>query len=91
MPDEPNNVPDPAHAFQGLLAKHNNDATAVAAKLFDENFQLRTKNRELSDKLPKDGSTVLTADEAKAWIAKGALPTDTVRALLVTAGVVEKA
>jgi small subunit ribosomal protein S16 len=33
----------------------------------------------------------VNADEAKAWIAKGALPTDTVRALLVTAGVVEKA
>lgn len=30
-------------------------------------------------------------DQAKAWIAKGVLPTDTVRALLVTAGVVEKA
>lgn len=27
------------------------------------------------------------ADQAKAWIAKGAMPTDTVRALLVTAGV----
>lgn len=33
----------------------------------------------------------LNADEAKAWLAKGALPTDTVRALLVTAGVVAKA
>ncbi len=33
----------------------------------------------------------VNADEAKAWIAKGALPTDTVRALLVTAGVVAKA
>jgi len=27
------------------------------------------------------------ADQAKAWIAKGAMPTDTVRALLATAGV----
>jgi small subunit ribosomal protein S16 len=27
------------------------------------------------------------ADQAKAWIAKGAMPTDTVRALLVSAGV----
>lgn len=33
----------------------------------------------------------VNAEEAKAWIAKGALPTDTVRALLVTAGVVDKA
>jgi small subunit ribosomal protein S16 len=33
----------------------------------------------------------LNADEAKAWLGKGALPTDTVRALLVTAGVLPKA
>jgi anthranilate/para-aminobenzoate synthase component I len=69
MPDEPNNTPDPAQAFQGLLAKHNNDATAVASKLFDENFQLRTKNRELSQKIPGDGTVTLTADEAKQWNA----------------------
>ncbi len=30
-------------------------------------------------------------EQAKAWMAKGAMPTDTVRALLVTAGVVAKA
>jgi small subunit ribosomal protein S16 len=33
----------------------------------------------------------VNVDEAKAWLGKGALPTDTVRALLVTAGVLEKA
>jgi small subunit ribosomal protein S16 len=33
----------------------------------------------------------LNAEEAKAWLGMGALPTDTVRALLVTAGVLEKA
>ncbi len=31
----------------------------------------------------------IDAEQAKAWIAKGAMPTDTVRALLVTAGVVD--
>ena len=30
----------------------------------------------------------LDTEQAKAWIAKGAMPTDTVRALLATAGVV---
>lgn len=34
------------------------------------------------------GKVQVDADQAKAWIAKGAMPTDTVRALLVTAGVV---
>ncbi len=43
------------------------------------------KAEKAADKVQVD------ADAAKAWIAKGALPTDTVRALLVTAGVVEKA
>jgi small subunit ribosomal protein S16 len=33
----------------------------------------------------------VNVDEAKAWMAKGALPTDTVRALLVTAGAIDKA
>lgn len=32
----------------------------------------------------------LDADKAKAWIANGAQPTDTVRALLADAGIVEK-
>lgn len=31
------------------------------------------------------------AEQAKAWISKGAMPTDTVRALLVTAGALPKA
>lgn len=43
------------------------------------------KAEKAADKVQVD------AEQAKAWIAKGALPTDTVRALLVTAGVVEKA
>lgn len=29
----------------------------------------------------------IDTDQAKAWLAKGATPTDTVRAILVTAGV----
>lgn len=72
MPDEPN-TPNPAETFQKLLEKKNNDATALASQLFDENFQLRTKNRELSSKIPGDGTVTLTADEAKKWQAYEAL------------------
>ena len=32
----------------------------------------------------------IDADKAKAWIAKGAQPTDTVRDLLANAGIIEK-
>jgi hypothetical protein len=64
---------DPAAAFQRLLDQNKNDGLAVASKLFDENFQLRTKNRDLSAKLPKDGAVVLTDDDAKEWNAFKAL------------------
>ena len=33
----------------------------------------------------------LNADKIKAWLGKGAQPTDTVRQLLVKAGIIEKA
>ena len=33
---------------------------------------------------------VIDADKAKEWLAKGALPTDTVMGLLVSQGIVEK-
>lgn len=36
-----------------------------------------------------DDGLKLDADKAKTWIANGAQPTDTVRALLVNAGVLE--
>ncbi len=71
MADEPES--NPAAAFQALLAKNNNDATGVASKLFDENYQLRVKNRELTDKAPKDGALVLSADDAKKWTAYEAI------------------
>ena len=33
---------------------------------------------------------VIDADKAKAWLAKGVQPTETVRALLINAGIIEK-
>ena len=72
------NNPDPkgagdgdavAKAFQALLAKHNNDAGALATKLFDENHSLREKNRELAAKVPLPGSLVLSGDDVAAWPA----------------------
>lgn len=58
---------DPAKAYEALLAKHNNDAGALASKLFDENYHLRSKNREIEGKLPTSGAIVLTPEQAKAW------------------------
>lgn len=73
MAEGDDNKPNPAETFQKLLAQKNNDATALASQLFDENFQLRVKNRELTDKQPKEGSVVLSADDAKKWNAYEAL------------------
>ena len=58
---------DPAAAFQRLLDQHKQDALSVASKLFDENFEYRRKNREMKEKLPAEGSVVLTGDDVKAW------------------------
>jgi hypothetical protein len=78
MADEPNNQPNPqptppqtnpAESYQRLLGKYNNDAGELALKLFGENFDLREEKRQLKDKLPKEGSVVLTADEAKLFKA----------------------
>ena len=65
----PNPAPpaDPTAAFQRLLDKYANDGIKLAAQLFDENFHYRGQIRELKEKAPKDGSVVLTGDDAKAW------------------------
>lgn len=60
-------APNPAEGFNALLAQHNQNGVAVASKLYDENYQYRQQIRELKDKQPKEGSIVLTADEAKEW------------------------
>lgn len=69
MPDDPTPAPNPAETFQRMLEKKNNDATALASQLFDENFRYRETIREMKEKQPADGSLVLSADDAKRWAA----------------------
>ncbi len=70
MSDEQQNTsPDPAATFQKMLAQKNNDATALASQLFDENFHQRAQIRELKANAPKEGSMTLSADEAKSFKA----------------------
>lgn len=62
--------PPANHAAQieGLKAKYGGAQQALA-HLYDENYKLRSKNRDLAKEAEKaklaDGSVVLTADEAK--------------------------
>lgn len=69
-------------SFQKALDKRNNDGVALARELYDDNYNLRKKNRELSDeatqlrgKVPAEGAVMLSADEATAWQAYKALGT----------------
>lgn len=75
--DTPDNV---AAGLRNLLQKHNNDAMALAAALFDEKYQDRERHRGVVDKLqkeidalkervPSDGAIVLSSDQAATWAA----------------------
>lgn len=69
----PYGLPEQAAAgFQTMLTKMNNDAIAVAAHLYDDNYRQRVQIRELSAKMP-EGSIVLTAEQAKDWQIYAAL------------------
>lgn len=52
---------------QALIDKRGGDSSAVAVMLYQENFQLRDKNRQLASQVPAEGATVLTGDDAAAW------------------------
>jgi hypothetical protein len=69
---EPGGTPDPTEGFKTLLAKHNSDAMAVAAMLYQDNYQAREKARQLQAdneamkaKIPAEGSAVIPGDKAK--------------------------
>lgn len=71
---------DPAGAFEGLKRRYDNDLGVVAQKLFDENYQYRTRIRDLEaettdlkGKLPAEGAVVLSGDSAAQWEAYRAL------------------
>lgn len=94
MPNDgqPTPQPTPASGFQALLEKHQNDSIRLASTLFDENFQLRERNRELKSQIPADGSMVLSAEDAKKYKAivdLGVEPKD-IKAALEKLPVLEK-
>jgi hypothetical protein len=60
---------NPAAAFQRLLERNNNDGIKLASTLFDENFQYRQTIRTLKEAQPKDGSVILSPEDAKKWKA----------------------
>lgn len=64
---------DPAEGLRALLAKKDNDATAVAGMLYQENYQHRERIRQLTTdleatkgKVPAEGHVVLPQADAQA-------------------------
>lgn len=71
MPDEKDDV---AIGLQKRLEKAGNDAMALAADLYSENYREREANRKLKDekaelekKIPAEGSVVLSKADALRW------------------------
>lgn len=58
---------DPAEGWKALLAKMNNDASAVAQKLYDDNRSLRIKLRDARGNAKPDDGIVLQGDDVRAW------------------------
>jgi len=84
MPEGDPQGGNPAEALQKLLDKHKGDAMALAMTLLSENFDLRSKNRDLREKVPADGSVVLSKADGERWEkfkALGKKPEDIAAAL----------
>lgn len=58
---------DPSEGFKAALAKHNNDANALAREAWQASERLRAERDDLKAKLPGKGSVVLSGDDATAW------------------------
>lgn len=67
-------TPDLSKSADGLVSKHG-DSTAALKVVIGENYEYRTRLREMKAQLPKDGGLVLSADDAKAFSAFRALGT----------------
>jgi hypothetical protein len=59
-------APDLVKAVEGLIARHG-DSTAALRVLLGENYTAREKIRELTNRLPPEGSRVLQGEDAKHW------------------------
>jgi hypothetical protein len=66
--------PAAASSFQRALEqRYNQDAMLFAQRLYDENHTLRRRVDELRGRVPAEGATVLTSDDAKLWTEYKAL------------------
>lgn len=55
--------------LQKLIDKQGGDSGAVALELYQENFRLRERNRQLREQIPAEGTVILSKDQAEQWQA----------------------
>lgn len=67
--DNPAPNPLPEHAIKGLnnLINRTGGESEAVKLLYDDNFQLREKIRNIENQLPGDETVVLNDEDAKAW------------------------
>jgi hypothetical protein len=65
-------------AFKKLRKRFNDDTAGLARQLFNENHDLREKNRKLTEQLPGEGAVVLTKEQASQWAAYQAARRETI-------------
>jgi hypothetical protein len=61
--------PDPREGFERMAAKYKDDLRGLAETLYRDNYEARERARKLEERLPRDGSVVLSPEEAKLWSA----------------------
>ena len=58
---------DPSKGYEAALKKHENDHAAMARQTYADSQRYRAERDEARAKLPKDGSLILTGDDAARW------------------------
>lgn len=61
--------PDPRAGFERMAEKYKDDLRGLAEALYRDNYDARERARKLEERLPRDGSVVLSPEEAKLWSA----------------------
>lgn len=66
---------DASRGYEAALAKHGNDAAAMARTIYADNERLRAERDEARGKVPAEGAVVLTKADAGRWAELGKLGT----------------
>ena len=66
---DPGDPPAVPAGIQGIIDRNAGDAIAAINQLMAENARLRQQRQDLRQRVPRDGQTVLDAEQAATWAA----------------------